>query len=88
MPVIDKCKTCIHEHEEWGNNVHCQKCKPYCVQMVSDNYDILHNDRVKEKYPQLYTEVHQHDTELVSSWYDLSRKAYGEYLNYMRGGSL
>lgn len=27
------------------------------VQMVNDNYDVIHNPKVKEKYPTLYTIV-------------------------------
>lgn len=23
----DKCSVCIHEHEDWGNNEYCKKCK-------------------------------------------------------------
>lgn len=23
----DKCAICVHEHENWGNNEHCRKCK-------------------------------------------------------------
>ena len=50
------------------------------VQMVHDNYDIKHNPKVREKYPLLYAEVVTHDKISSSSWYDLSMKAYWEYL--------
>jgi hypothetical protein len=53
------------------------------VQMVHDNYDIKHNPKVREKYPLLYDEVLKHDKLVSSSWYDLSMKAYWEYLEYM-----
>lgn len=52
------------------------------VQMVNDNYDIIHNPKVKEKYPTLYQEVIEHDKVSMSSWYDLTDKAYEEYLLY------
>ena len=55
----------------------------HSVQMVKDNYDIKHNAKVKEKYPILYAEVVRHDEESFSSWYNLSDKAYWEYLEYM-----
>ena len=55
----------------------------HSVQMVKDNYDIKHNPKVKEKYPLLYEEVVRHDEESFSSWYNLSNKAYWEYLEYM-----
>lgn len=54
----------------------------YSVQMITDNYDILHNKKVKEKYPILYGEVLKHDRISSSSWYDLSYSAYKEYLKY------
>ena len=39
------------------------------VQMVNDNYDVIHNPKVKEKYPTLYKEVVEHDRVSTSSWY-------------------
>ena len=53
------------------------------VQMRRDNYDIKNNPKVREKYPLLYAEVLAHDRDSGSSWYDLSMKAYWEYLEYM-----
>ena len=53
------------------------------VQMIRDNYDIKHNPNVKAKYPLLYAEVIKHDEDSFSSWYDLTDKAYWEYLEYM-----
>ena len=55
----------------------------HSVQMRTDNYDIKHNPKVKEKYPLLYIEVVKHDEVSFSSWYELSDKAYWEYLKYM-----
>ena len=52
------------------------------VQMVSDNYDIKQNPKVRERYPQLYEEVIKHDRLSSSSWYNLSETAYKEYLSY------
>ena len=54
----------------------------YSVQMITDNYDILHNKKVREKYPILYAEVLKHDKISSSSWYDFSYSAYEEYLKY------
>ena len=53
------------------------------VQIVVDHYDICHNPNVKIKYPQLYKEVIEHDKFVTSSWYDLSKQAYEEYLLYV-----
>ena len=53
------------------------------VQMIHDNYDIKHNQKVREKYPLLYAEVVEHDKLVFSVWYNLSMKAYCEYLEYM-----
>lgn len=53
------------------------------VQMVNDNYDVIHNPKVKEKYPTLYKEVIDHDKVSMSSWYDLTGEAYKEYLLYI-----
>lgn len=52
------------------------------VQLVYDNYDILHNPKVKEKYPKLYEEVINNDRISNSSWCDLTEEAYKEYLLY------
>ena len=64
-----------------SNNISCYKC----IQMVHDNYDITHNPKVKEKYPLLYEEIVKHDKLVSSSWYNLSMKAYWEYLEYIDG---
>ncbi len=61
-----------------------QKEKLFHVQMVRDNYDIIHNPKVKEKYPELYKEVCEHDKLSGSSWYDLSEAAHDEYEKYIR----
>ena len=58
------------------------------VQMIQDNYDIIHNPKVKEKYPQLYDEVVEHDRFSKSFWYKLSDKAYEEYEKYTEDNSI
>lgn len=60
----------------------------YTIQMITDNYDILHNKKVKEKYPLLYEEVFKHDKISTSSWYNLSYSAYQEYLKYIDDKSI
>lgn len=55
----------------------------HSVQMVNDNYDVIHNPNVKAKYPILYAEIIEHDKSSTSSWYDLSDEAYAEYLCYI-----
>jgi hypothetical protein len=51
--------------------------------MIDDNYDIIHNPKIKEKYPLLYKEVVEHDKLVTSSWYDLSELASKEYEQYI-----
>ncbi len=58
------------------------------VQMVSDNYDVIHNPKVREKYPTLYKEVVEHDRVSTSSWYKLSNVAFNEYQDYMQDDSI
>lgn len=58
------------------------------VQMVNDNYDVIHNQKVKEKYPTLYKEVIAHDKISTSSWYDLSDTAYLEYQQYLNDDAI
>lgn len=58
------------------------------VQMVNDNYDIIHNPKVKTKYPTLYQEVIDHDKISMSSWYDLSEQAHKEYVEYINDKSI
>ena len=58
------------------------------IQMVQDNYDILHNPYVRLKYPNLYREVKEHDRISTSSWYDLNTDAYNEYLLYIDDASI
>ena len=58
------------------------------VQMVNDNYDIIHNPKVKEKYPELYQEVIEHDKISSSSWYNLTDEAYKEYQEYAQDESI
>lgn len=24
--MVDNCVTCVHEHVNWGDNIHCKKC--------------------------------------------------------------
>jgi hypothetical protein len=55
----------------------------YSVQMVKDHYDIIHNPRVKVKYPILHEEVTRHDKSSHSSWYNLSGEAFSEYRRYV-----
>lgn len=55
----------------------------HVVQMITENYDILNNPHLLDKYPNLYFEVFMHDREYHNSWYKLSAKAYSEYLKYM-----
>ena len=56
--------------------------KKFSVQMISDNYDVKHNPKVKEKYPHLYEEVVFHDLISNGSWYNLTEEAYREYQDY------
>lgn len=58
------------------------------VQMLNDNYDVIHNPKVKEKYPTLYKEVIEHDRVSTSSWYKLSDAAYKEYQEYINDKSI
>lgn len=60
----------------------------YHIQIRTDNYDITHNIKVKEKYPQLYQEVVDHDKVSTSSWYDLSHAAFLEFEAYVNDDSL
>lgn len=60
----------------------------YHKQIVRDNYDIIHNPNVKEKYPTLYKEVWEHDKITTSSWYDLTEKAYMEFQEYIQDKSI
>lgn len=57
-------------------------------QIARDNYDITHNANVKEKYPTLYKEVLKHDKASISSWYDLTPKAYAEFQEYSQDKSI
>lgn len=60
------------------------------VQMINDNYDIIHDLTVREKYPTLFREVREHNRISTSSWYSLSDKAYEEYQVWckIRNGNL
>ena len=58
------------------------------IQMVNDNYDVIHNPKVKEKYPTLYKEVVEQDRFITSSWYDFSDTAYLEYQQYVIDDSI
>lgn len=53
------------------------------VRMVMDNHDIKFNEKVRERYPDLYHEVLEHDRDSFSSWYSLSDIAYQQWLVYM-----
>ena len=57
-------------------------------QIVRDNYDILNNPKVKEKYPTLYKEVLEHDRVSTSSWYDFTTTAYEEFQKYSQDTSI
>lgn len=74
------CPKCGHKLPK-DNNKHT-------VQMVCDHYDVLHNPKVKEKYPTLYEEVYQHDKVSLSSWYTLSDEAYHEFKKYIVDDSI
>lgn len=52
------------------------------VRIINNNYDIIHNPRVKAKYPALHKAVVCHDRVCKSTIYTLGRKAYEEYLKY------
>ena len=56
--------------------------KTYHIQMINDNYDIIHN--YQYKYPVLYAEICAHDKLSHSSWYDLTEQAYQEYQAYFK----
>lgn len=58
------------------------------VQMIKDNYDIIHNPKVKAKYPKLFEEVLNHDKVSRSSWYDLSEEAGIEYNIYLKDNDI
>lgn len=60
----------------------------HSIQIAKDNYDILHNHFVKEKYPLLYEEIKSHDKISTSSWYDLTAGAYAEYKEYIKDKSI
>ena len=62
--------------------------RPNSVQMINDNYDIIHNPKVKKKYPTLYGEVVEHDKVSTSSWYKLSNVAFNEYQDYTKDNSI
>ena len=57
-------------------------------QIVRDNYDILNNPKVKERYPNLYKEVLEHDKISISSWYEFTSTAYEEYQAYKLDDSI
>ena len=58
------------------------------VHIINNNYDIIHNPRVKDKYPALHKAVLQHDRVSKSIVYTLGKKAYDEYLKYQTDHSL
>ena len=44
--------------------------------------------QVKEKYPNLYKEVYEHNKISRSSWYEFSKKAYDEYRKYLKDNTI
>ena len=91
--LLALCDTKFDKTEQFN---FCPKCghklpkenNKHTVQMVCDNYDVLHNPKVKEKYPTLYEEVYQHDKVSLSSWYTLSDEAYHEFKKYVVDDSI
>lgn len=85
---------CNTKFDKEGQFDFCPKCgrklnkDRHHVSIVTDNYDVLHNPKVKEKYPTLYQEVYDHDKVSFSSWYDLSNAAYDEWLRYLQDNSI
>ena len=75
--VVEETTTTMYNNVEEKN-----KTDKKDVQITHDNYDILHNPRVKKLYPNLYKEVFEHDKISNSSWYELSSEAYEEYERY------
>jgi hypothetical protein len=55
------------------------------VQII-DNYSIMNKNylKVKDRFPDLYKEVLDHDKTTPSSWYELSDKAFFQYTSYWR----
>ena len=91
--LLALCDTQFDKTEQFN---FCPKCghklpkenNKHTVQMVCDHYDVLHNPKVKEKYPTLYEEVYQHDKVSLSSWYTLSDEAYHEFKKYIVDDSI
>lgn len=58
------------------------------IQMVNDNYDIIHNVNVRAKYPKLYEEVLAQYSMCHSSWYTLSAEAHREHSLYKKDDTI
>ena len=82
------------ETQIFSEYIKCKKCKNsilrdyHSVQIIRDDYDIIHNSKVKEKYPNLYKEVYEHNEISRSSWYKFSKKAYDEYRKYLKDNTI
>ena len=91
--LLALCDTKFDKDEQFD---FCPKCgkklkrkdNSRLVQMIVDNYDILHNPKVKEKYKTLYDEVYAHDKVCTSSWYNLSEEAYAGWKEYVANDSI
>lgn len=51
------------------------------VQLLTDNYDILNNPKVQEKYPVLYNAVAK-QTSTRESYYDFTKEEYEAWCEY------
>lgn len=71
-----------------GNGIERDGEHKHHIQMARDNYDVINNPKVKEKYPNLYKTVLEHDKISTSSWYILDDEAYKEYLEYHEDKSI
>lgn len=91
--LLALCNTKFDKDEQFnfcpkcGQKLSKENCKHF-VQMVSDNYDVLHNPNVKERYHTLYQEVYNQDKVSFSSWYYLSDEAYAEWEKYVKDNSI
>lgn len=50
---------------------------------ILNNYTISTSKKAQELFPSLYKEVCEQDSYCTSSWYDLTKKAYQEALEYL-----
>jgi hypothetical protein len=51
------------------------------VQLLTDNYDILNNPKVKEKYPVLYNAI-ANQTPDRNSYYNFTQEEYEQWCTY------